>query len=129
MIKNKTNKEIEAMKRRMYKLTKSNEKKIVTEPNDIDKLVSRFDEKKSEYKTGQMFGMAKRDYKCALIAGTRDYIIGCWQGKLDNVEGLEYSEERNDKYYNLGYYRGYNENPRGYLNDAINGNPNFSHLK
>jgi hypothetical protein len=62
------------------------------------------------------------------MACTREYSQGCWQGKLDRASGLEYSEERNENVYNLGYYRGYNENLHGYIADAKKSNPNFASL-
>lgn len=112
------------MERRIYKLTKGNEKKISVQTEDIDNMVNEF----SENTTGKNKGLKVRDYKLSLMAQTREYIQGCWQGKLDRVSGLDYSEERNDSAYNLGYYRGYNENPSGYKRDAIQSNPNFEGL-
>jgi len=114
------------MERKLYKLTDGNKKKITVNPEDIDNLVSEYSK---SLKSSKKKGLMVLDYKLKLMAKTEDYILGCWQGKLDKSSGLEYSEERNDNFYNLGYYRGYTEKTSGYLADAINSNSNFSHLK
>jgi hypothetical protein len=53
------------------------------------------------------WGMAKRDWVLASLKSSRDYQVGIWQGRVDAARGLDYSEERNDNHYNLGYHRGY----------------------
>lgn len=55
------------------------------------------------------WGMGKRDWIIANLTQSRDYQMGLWQGRVDKARGLEYSEERTDNTYNLGYYRGYTE--------------------
>lgn len=43
--------------------------------------------------------------------------MGLWQGRVDAARGLDYSEERSENTFNLGYYRGYTEyesNRRGW---------------
>lgn len=116
------------MERRIYKITEKQEKRLnpISE-NDRVALLEKFNEKKEEL--GKKFGLKKRDYAASLIATTREYIQGCWQGKLDNCSDLPYAEKTENKNYNLGYYRGYNENKNGYIDSAINNNENFSHLK
>lgn len=75
------------------------------------------------------WGLLKRQLVVEQLKYDADYQLGLWQGKLDRCNGIDYSEERNEKTYNLGYYRGYNENIHGYLIDAIKTNPNFKHLE
>lgn len=53
------------------------------------------------------WGLVKRNIILSRMTSTRDYQIGIWQARLDKLCGLDYSEERNEKSYNLGYYRGY----------------------
>ncbi len=116
------------MERRIYKITEKQEKRLnpITEERKIE-LLKEFDTKKE--KLGRRFGLAKRDYAASLLTSTREYLQGCWQGKLDNCSNLPYAEKTDIKNYNLGYYRGYNENKNGYINSAIEHNENFSYLK
>lgn len=53
------------------------------------------------------WGMGKRDWIVSNLKSSREYELGLWQGRVDAARGLEYSEERNDNTYNLGYHRGY----------------------
>lgn len=55
------------------------------------------------------WGMGKRDWIVSNMKNTMEYQMGLWQGRVDKANGLEYSEERSYKTYNLGYYRGYCE--------------------
>lgn len=82
--------------------------------NDLDRRMPSDDEIKAAWakshggKTAG-WGMKKRDMKLSVMAGTYDYQIGIWQGRVDAANGLDYSEERNENVYNLGYYRGYTD--------------------
>lgn len=63
------------------------------------------------------WGMGKRDWIVSNMSMTSAYQRGIWQGRVDAARGLEYSEERSENTYNLGYYRGYTEyesNRRGW---------------
>ena len=63
------------------------------------------------------WGMKKRDYIIGAMTSSPNYQMGIWQGRVDRACGLDYSEERNENTYNLGYYRGYTEyesNRRGW---------------
>lgn len=55
------------------------------------------------------WGMKKRDLKLSIMTGSYDYQLGIWQGRVDAANGLDYSEERNENTYNLGYHRGYTD--------------------
>jgi len=55
------------------------------------------------------WGMKKRDWILGSMTSSPEYQMGIWQGRVDKARGLEYSEERNENTYNLGYYRGYTE--------------------
>jgi hypothetical protein len=58
-------------------------------------------------KSRKTWGIVKRDWMLSLLACNPDYGRGMGQGRVDAARGLEYSEERNQNAYNLGYYRGY----------------------
>jgi len=63
------------------------------------------------------WGMKKRDWTLSAMTSQPEYQRGIWQGRVDNANGLNYSEERNENCYNLGYYRGYTDylsNRRGW---------------
>jgi hypothetical protein len=55
------------------------------------------------------WGLVKRDWLSASrdAKNSYEYQMGIWQGRVDAVRGMDYSEERNEKTYNIGYYRGY----------------------
>lgn len=90
--------------------------------NDIDSKMPSDEEIKAAWAkshggktTG--WGMKKRDIKLSMMTGTYDYQMGLWQGRVDAANGLEYSGERSENVYNLGYHRGYTEywsNRRGW---------------
>lgn len=116
------------MDRKIYKLTEKQASRVqpFSQENYVSALKA-FDVNKEKY--GKKFGLMKRDYAASLMTCCTEYVQGCWQGKLDRCAGLDYWEEKNkNKSYNLGYYRGYNENPSGYLRDAKISNPNFADI-
>lgn len=118
------------MERQMYQPTEKQEEKwskLSMEMPSDDEIKALW--KKSHHGVESGWGMLKRQYATQIMQTSREYQIGLWQGKLDKCNGLEYSEERNENTYNLGYYRGYNENIHGYINDVIRVNPNFKHLE
>jgi len=93
------------MDRKIYQPTKNQERKwakfdSVEMPSD-DKFRARGE------KEHKPWGILKRDYVLSRMTQTREYQIGLWQGRADRAAGLDYSEERNENTYNLGYYRGY----------------------
>ncbi len=66
------------------------------------------------------WGMGKRDWLLVNLKNDPEYQRGLGQGRVDKARGLDYSEERTDSAYNLGYYRGYTgyeSNRRGW--DAV----------
>lgn len=63
--------------------------------------------KKSHHGKEKGWGMGKRDWIVSNMKNTAEYQTGIWQGRVDAANGLEYSEERNENTYNLGYHRGY----------------------
>ena len=63
--------------------------------------------KKAHHGKEAGWGMGKRDWIIKSLSASREYMMGLWQGRVDAVRGLDYSEERTDNTYNLGYYRGY----------------------
>lgn len=55
------------------------------------------------------WGMEKRDWMLRAMKVNPEYQRGLWQGRVDAARELEYSEERSESAYNLGYHRGYTE--------------------
>lgn len=53
------------------------------------------------------WGILKKNWVLSEMTRTRSYQMGIWQGRVDAANGLEYSEERENSPYNLGYHRGY----------------------
>ena len=95
------------MSRKMYEPTKNQERKwarfaTVEMPSDEEF-------KARAKKSRKPWGILKRDFVLSQMTMTREYQLGLWQGRVDAARGLEYSEERNENTYNLGYYRGYTE--------------------
>lgn len=107
------------MERKIYQPTEKQEQKwaglqLAELPSD-DHFKTIW--KKSHHGKGAGWGLGKRTWIISNLKNSRDYEMGLWQGRVDAANGLEYSEERNDNTYNLGYYRGYTEyesNRRGW---------------
>lgn len=94
------------MKRVMYEPTNK-----IASRNSVHDMTIPSDDyfKDLAKKRRKPWGIVKRDYIVGAMAGKREYQIGLWQGRVDKARGLDYSEERNENAYNLGYYRGYTE--------------------
>lgn len=101
------------MERKVYEPTKNQERKW-----------SEFESRQAEMPTDEEFrarwakchrgkeagwGIGKRDWILTNMTKSREYQMGLWQGRVDAARGLDYSEERNENTYNLGYHRGYTE--------------------
>jgi hypothetical protein len=107
------------MERKMYEPTENQERKwaslnLAPLPSD-DEFKTRW--AKAHHGKTAGWGMMKRDWIVSNLKNSREYQMGIWQGRVDRARGLEYSEERNDNTYNLGYYRGYTDyesNRRGW---------------
>ena len=101
------------MDRKMYQPTEKQEKRWAREAERAGEMPS--DEwfkdrwKKDHRGKERGWGMGKRNWILGQMTGTREYQIGLWQGRVDAARGLDYSEERNENTYNLGYHRGYTE--------------------
>lgn len=108
------------MNRRMYQPTETQERKwaLIRQPEMPSD--ERFQEmwKKAHHGKISGWGIGKRDWIISNLKNSRDYQMGLWQGRVDKLRGVEYSEERIDAAYNLGYFRGYMEfdpcNPGGW---------------
>lgn len=99
------------MNRKMYQPTKNQERKwgqFSDAPMPTDEEFKAIWAKAHHGKVAG-WGMQKRNYILSSMTQTRDYQMGIWQGRVDAARGLEYSEERNENTYNLGYYRGYTQ--------------------
>ena len=121
------------MERKLYQMTEKQIARFADKPTqaEIDIKVaelrdgSRDEGFKADWKrrhhgkvTG--WGMGKAQCIIQLLQGTIEYQRGIWQGRVDKARGLGYSEDRAEKSYNLGYYRGYTEyesNRRGWQAD------------
>jgi hypothetical protein len=118
------------MERKMYTMTEKQIARFVNRPTQeqTDAQVaeirsgSQDEQLKADWKRrhhGKLtgWGMGKAQLIIDLLGGTIEYQRGIWQGRVDKARGLDYTEERLEKSYNLGYYRGYVEyesNRRGW---------------
>lgn len=96
------------MERRMYQMTERQAALPTshTIPSDDEiKVIAK--------KARKPWGIVKRDLSLQALRRTHDYTLGLWQGRVDAARGLEYSEERFNSEYNLGYHDGY----LGYASD------------
>lgn len=93
------------MIRKIYEPTALQERKW----SNLEPIAMPTDEefKATAKRTRRPWGLVKRDFVLANLKHTREYQMGLWQGRVDAARGLDYSEERNENTYNLGYYRGY----------------------
>jgi hypothetical protein len=100
------------MNRPMFELTQQQLKKCRTVEMPTDE---QFKEswKKDHHGKVTGWGMGKRNFILSEMKFTPEYQRGIWQGRIDQANGFEYSEERIDAPYNLGYYRGYTGNLGG----------------
>ena len=99
------------MARKMYQPTEKQEQrwaemKLADLPSDDEFKTSWA---KAHHGKQAGWGMGKRNWIISNLKNSREYQMGIWQGRVDRARGLDYSEERNDNTYNLGYYRGYTE--------------------
>jgi len=107
------------MTRKMYQPTKNQERKWseFTAPEMPTDEEFRARWARCHHGVDRGWGMGKRDWVLSNMTQTREYQMGLWQGRVDKARGLDYSEERNENTYNLGYYRGYTDyesNRRGW---------------
>lgn len=93
------------MTRKMYKPTKNQERNWAKFGNAEMPTDETF--KARSKKERKPWGILKRNYVFGQMTRAREYQMGLWQGRVDKARGLEYSEDRNENTYNLGYYRGY----------------------
>ena len=100
------------MERKTYQLTKNQLKKCKQVEMPTDEEFKAIWAKAHHGKVNG-WGMQKRNFVLSQMTMTEEYQQGIWQGRVDQARGLEYSEERNESAYNLGYYRGYT----GYTSD------------
>lgn len=94
------------MTRKMYELTQKQIEKI---QNAAWSMPSDDEIKAQAQKEHRPWGLVKRDIVLRGLKFSTEYIRGLGQGMVDKASGLEYSEERSDNHYNLGYYRGYTD--------------------
>jgi hypothetical protein len=104
--------EVSEMTRVMYQPTEKQLKKWPAPNGDKPVAIPSDEVIKAEWKkshNGKLagWGIGKRDRILSNMTATYEYQLGIWQGRVDAARGLEYSEERNENTYNLGYYRGY----------------------
>ena len=88
-----------------YQLTKSqirkiNDAKTITQPTDGDF-------KARAKKEHRPWGILKRDWVLTNMKFTTEYQTGLGQGRVDAANGLNYTEQRLEKTYNMGYHTGY----------------------
>jgi len=99
------------MERKMYQPTEKQEQKwaklVQIEMPSDEEFKARW--AKAHHGSEKGWGMGKRNWVLGNMTQSREYQMGIWQGRVDRARGLEYSEERNENTYNLGYHRGYTE--------------------
>jgi len=99
------------MDRKMYRPTEKQEQKwaklVQIEMPSDEEFKARW--AKAHHGSEKGWGMGKRSWILGNMTQSREYQMGIWQGRVDRARGLEYSEERNENTYNLGYHRGYTE--------------------
>jgi len=88
-----------------YELTKSQIRKIdraagITQPTDKSFKTRAKKERKP-------WGILKRDWILSNMKFTTEYQTGLGQGRVDKANELEYTKDRDESAYNLGYYVGY----------------------
>lgn len=104
------------MSRVMYQLTEKQIEKCRKEAEFAQNRRDRADANKE--KLGKKYGLECRAAGADALKGDVEYQRGIWQARIDKANGLEYSEERLESAYNLGYYRGwsnYDSDKRGGL--------------
>lgn len=101
------------MERKIYQLTAKQIEKaeratlnVVPMPSD-EQFQAQW--KKTHHGKLTGWGMGKAAWVKSHMSLDAEYMRGLWQGMVDKANGLDYSEERNENTYNLGYYRGYTE--------------------
>jgi len=95
----------------VYELTKSQTRKIdraagITQPTD-ESFKTRA---KKEHRP---WGILKRDWVLSNMKFTTEYQAGLGQGRVDAANKLDYTKDRLESAYNLGYHNGYT----GYQSD------------
>lgn len=104
------------MERKMYQMTERQLSKCASVEQPSDEWFQA-EWKRAHHGKLAGWGMGKRNFIVSQMAHTAEYQQGLWQGRVDRACGLDYSEERIDSAYNLGYHRGYTEyesNRRGW---------------
>lgn len=94
------------MDRKMFQLTEQQLKKCTAVELPSDEHLQEV-WKRTHHGKLAGWGMGKRDFIVSAMSRTPEYQRGIWQGRVDRARGLDYSEERIDAPYNLGYHRGY----------------------
>jgi hypothetical protein len=93
------------MSRVMYQLTEKELKKLQGKAEAAQKRREWADANKK--KLGKRYGIECRNAGADALKGDPEYQRGIWQARIDKARGLEYSEDRLESAYNLGYYRGW----------------------
>lgn len=114
--------------RKIYQLTERDMKKAISEEEvEVFKAQRLAEIDAEKKKLGKRYGLKKRDISASFVRIGTEYARGLGQGRLDKLACLPYTEERDNKNFNLGYYTGYTENPRNYLDGMKQtGNPNYT---
>lgn len=95
------------MDRKIYQPTEKQLKNWAIFDERAGEMPSDDEFKARAKKEHKPWGILKRDYIVRQMSKTSKYQLGLWQGRVDKLRGLDYSEERSENTYNLGYYRGY----------------------
>lgn len=93
------------MERKMYRLTEKDLAKCAQIAQTA--ALKRQHADTNKVRLGKKYGLECRDAALYALKGNPEYMRGIWQARIDRANGLDYSEERNEGAYNLGYYRGW----------------------
>lgn len=107
-----------------YALTTTDLKKVSPKPLDVLQAEAAAEIDADKERLGKRYPMRKRDAVGGCMTRTAEYRRGLGQGKLDKLNGKDYSSERLGPDYNAGYYEGYAMEVHVIAKEAEH-NPNF----
>jgi len=109
--------------RKIYQITENDQKKVEKNQKTATGKLTEIEKNRSSL--GKKYGLQKRNATASALKGNIEYLIGQGQGRLDQLAGLPYSEDRLDAAYNMGYHDGYTISTSGWLADLQGKNENF----
>ena len=96
------------MNRKMYQLTERDTEKANRVREQAERELAHIEENADRLRKQKKYGLRKRDVARRALKGDTEYVRGLWQGRIDRVRGMDYTDERPGSSYNMGYYTGWN---------------------